>query len=660
MNSKIAFLGGFAALLLSAAGQAATITVTTTADEANCLCSTNGCSTKLGCDIHLDPQSYPLSTGCSLREALQDIADVAGGQVITYQECGTPDTGGNTIVLGANAIDIYSAVPDPTDSTGAAMVNNGQLPFILKASGMGGAGKYTITGGALSCEYDPNAQPAVGGNSMFTTTDGALLEFQGTSFSSCTSPSDGVVVQNQGNSTGDLILTGTTFTGIRAVNQGNGGCIAHGAGNLVVTGSAFTGCVVDDGGEIPGSGAGNGGAIYMSAAGGTTRVLISGTAFTANIAGNNGGALYLSGTDAVAIDTSTFEANLANGNTFDSGNGVLGGGAIFAQNTAKGGIDQNQQGLYPSAFLIFQTNFLSNAAPFGTGGAILLNGGNLTTGTLGVNIAGYQNGDVSSIPGGIVASNFSLNIASGTWDTQNNGNVDPRAGSGGALFADGNVSILASSFVETNTSTSASGGAIAFYDAGASSDPIEIANTTISGNSAGLNGGGVALIPSKFTQNVGRMDMINATVADNSASGAGGGIHSANTTAADVKVTNSILANNTDNGGGNNCGGQALTDNGGNIQFNPTDTCGTMTVGDPQLQAATLGGGVNALVFVRKIGDTSAAQGHGIETGVCDSAPIYDLDEALNSRPDGKPNCDSGAFESGSTTPVRLQSFEVD
>jgi len=64
-------------------------------------------------------------------------------------------------------------------------------------------------------------------------------------------------------------------------------------------------------------------------------------------------------------------------------------------------------------------------------------------------------------------------------------------------------------------------------------------------------------------------------------------------------------------------------------------------------------------VFVMQLGDGSAAHGAG-DQPTCTASPIDDLDAVLNSRPQGKPDCDTGAFESESTTPVKLQSFEVD
>ncbi len=655
MTKRFGFLAA-AILCWSMTGHAATLTVTTDADEANCNQSAD--NTK-PCYIDTATASNPLSTGCSLREALQDIADAAGGSPLSFPECGTPDVAptGNTIVLGAHTIDIYSQVPDPTDATGVATTHNTQLPFVPSQTT---AGPVAITGGTISCEYDPQALPPVGGNSIFTTTNNASLQFQGTHFQNCTSPSDGVAIVNSGNTLGDLTLTGVTFTNIRAVNQGNGGCIAHGSGNLVITGGSFTTCVVDDGGVVPGGGGGNGGAIYMGAAGGTARVAISGVTFQANVAGNNGGAIYMSNTDAIAIDTSTFQANVANGSTFSSGNAELGGGAIYATGTATGSNDGSQPGVNASAFLIFQTSFIANTALQGTGGAILLTGdGKLTYGTLTLNFDGYKLGTVGSIPGGVVASNFSGNLASGTWDTVNNGTLDPRAGSGGAIFAHGTLSVLASSFVGANTSTSANGGAIAYHDPSASYVPLAVTNTTFNGNKAGGTGGAISNFIGKFTSGSGKVTLINDTIDGNSATGAGGGFFNANTTASEVNVANTILSNNTGSGGNENCGGQAFTDGGGNLQFNPAATCGAITVGDPQLDAPTVFGGVNALVLVEKLGASSAAQGAGVQTA-CDASPVNNYDEALNTRPAGKPNCDSGAYESSALTPVRLQSFVVE
>ncbi len=231
----------------------------------------------------------------------------------------------------------------------------------------------------------------------------------------------------------------------------------------------FTTCVVDNGSLVPGGGNGQGGALYIGGVGDNSIATITGAAFSGNIAGQSGGAIYLSNTDAITIAGTAFTANVATGNTFASGNAEYGGGAIFADATAHAG---NTSGVHVSEFLIFQSSFIGNLATQGTGGAILLtNGGFLTYGSAAFNIGDYKIGKIDGIPGGIVASNFSGNIASGSWDTVNNGALDPRAGAGGAIYASGNVTILASSFVGGNTSTKAGGGAIAFNDPGDNLDP---------------------------------------------------------------------------------------------------------------------------------------------------------------------------------------------
>ena len=73
---KLVLAGAGSALFaISTLASAATLT---SADEATCNCNGAACSPNPVC-AHLSG-SYPPSTGCSLREPLQDIADVAGSQ----------------------------------------------------------------------------------------------------------------------------------------------------------------------------------------------------------------------------------------------------------------------------------------------------------------------------------------------------------------------------------------------------------------------------------------------------------------------------------------------------------------------------------------------------------------------------------------------------
>ncbi|HSN00732.1 MAG TPA: hypothetical protein VLS52_06980, partial [Rudaea sp.] len=109
----IALLG----LAASVSVHAGTLTVTTDQDEQNCRGET-GCTTL----PNSGGTQFPDSTGCSLREALDDIQAAANGLAQPYPECGNADPGpspalpgtySNTIVLGAHTINVNSQVPDP-------------------------------------------------------------------------------------------------------------------------------------------------------------------------------------------------------------------------------------------------------------------------------------------------------------------------------------------------------------------------------------------------------------------------------------------------------------------------------------------------------------------------------------------------------------------
>ena len=72
--------------------------------------------------------------------------------------------------------------------------------------------------------------------------------------------------------------------------------------------------------------------------------------------------------------------------------------------------------------------------------------------------------------------------------------------------------------------------------------------------------------------------------------------------------------------------------------------------------------GPNAFVLAMDLNAAgSPASGAG-DSATCAAAPILNGDATgrPNVRPGGKASCDIGAYESSETTPVTLQSFEVD
>lgn len=618
------------ALGTMATSMAATITVTTAKDELNCNSASCG-----------NNANAP-SQGCSLREAM---FNVAAGNNTSYPECAAPTAGGpNTIELNGLDIQINGAVDDPNQPGGMPQVHNGSLENDANVVDAASQGALTVQNGMLSCFTDGTTHV---GAKMFHVNTGGDLTLSKLSLHDCEDNELGIAVRtNSGtgsnNNSTSLTINNTTFTNIHSTDGSSGGCINHGDGNLTINDSAFTNCRIDDSQQTSGAHDAAGGAIAIGSVGSGTLAQIYNTAFTTNTAKTNGGAIALDGTDSIIMVNLAFTGNKANGNTFDSGNAERGGGAIYASNTEQG----NQ---LTSTFLIINSVFTGNSAPDGTGGAILLSGGNLTYGASlaqAPGAIGVPNGAPATtppyptnVPGGIFSTNFLSNSAGGKW---NGMPVDTRAGAGGAIFARGNLAILDASFI-SNSSSNGSGGGIAQYGT-SSVSTLSAANVTLNGNSANVNGGAIANLRNSADSFNATMMLTNDTLSGNSAGSNGGALFNGGAQA-DVVVANSILASSS--AGGNCAGPNGITDQTHNLQFGSGTDCGAaMTVGDPLLSAPAPFGGVNFQVAVMQINTGSAASGNG-DPATCTAQPIYNLDAALNARPNGATNCDIGAFEAG-------------
>jgi len=595
-----------------------TINVTTNSDEKNC--NTTAANPPA---CHVTAGTNPLSTGCSLREALQNI-DL--GNNTSFPECTpAPETGPNAvniINLTGRTIVINALVPDPSDPTHTNMVHAGTMPDVFPATTVG---KVTIMGGNLSCAPSPD------GENIFTAAAGSDLSLSGVTVHDCNVFGTGIVVRSQGSN--NLTVAGSNFFNITATSTGPGAVISHNGGNLTIGSSSFTNNKQDNG-----SGQGQGGAVGVTGVAFPNFATIDSTNFLNNVAADSGGALYLSGVDSLTLSNLIFTTNTANGNS--GNNAQAGGGAIWAQNVGKGGT--GGVGNATNFFLIFNDQFISNSASNGTGGAIVLSGGDLSLGAFDFT--------QPKIPGGIVASNFTGNSAKGPAPT----GIDPRSGSGGAIFAAGNLSVLQSSFVSTigaNSSAHSNGGAIAFYDAGGSLNPLQIVNTTFNGNSADEDGGAIANLLATTNQS-GKVQLLNATLDGNSAAGnsgsvGGGAFFNGNSTAAEVNASNTIFSNSS--GAGGNCAGSAFTNTNTNLQF-PGNTCGaSIPTGDPKLAGPSIFAGPNVFVFTQSLNAGSAASNAGTNS-VCNGIPVFTFDgtgrPGIRPSPGGS-NCDIGAYESG-------------
>jgi fibronectin-binding autotransporter adhesin len=600
--------------LLLGAGHAlaATISVDTVADEDNG--NTAG--------------PNPLSTGCSLREALQTVANNDGN---AYNGCAAATAGGpNTIDIAVGGtIVVNSAVPDPSQPAGMGTIHNGSLPNVMAAASHG-ALTITDNGGAIaSCDAAPN------GKIMFNEAMDADLTVNGLAIANCTAAGGGIAISNVNG--GNLTLNDVSFTNIKSDTGGNGGAMAHSRGTLVMNNVSFTGCSTDNG-----AGLGDGGALWLGGVTLPSTVTISNTAFTNNTAAEDGGAIYWTTADSlghtVQMDHTTFTGNVANGDS--SNTPESGGGAIWSQNSSSGG---------PPLWLIKDSVFLNNQAPKGVGGAIAIS----PFGTLAYPAA--------STPhlGGIVASHFSGNSAGGA------ASADLRGGSGGAIYMHGDaLTIVESSFVG-NTSVHGSGGALANFSPNPNAaSPTVFANVTFAGNSAAQNGGAIANL-----RDGGQITLLNDTISGNTATGAGGtpgggAIFNVDTNAGNVKVSNTILASS--GGAGGNCAyapsAVPIADVVGNLQFAPNTGCGNMAAADPRLSAPANLAGPNTVVFEMDLNAAGSPASSGGDNTTCTNPPVLNADATgrVAVRPAGKTNCDIGAYESAELTPVMLQSFEVD
>lgn len=637
-------LTGLAFWQLTAATHAATITVDTAQDEDNGRTSNN-----MG-------ENYPLSQGCSFREALQTVANNDGNP---HNGCAAATVGGpNTIAFaGSYTITINSQVADPTDITGAAMTRNGTLPNITGTPGaltIDGAGQTVV----LSCEGTAS-QPAP---KIIDSKINAQLTISNLGFANCTASGGGIAITSTG---ADLSLNQVSFTNIHSDSGGAGGAINFsGTNTLSMFNVNFTNNGTSDTIGMPASNGGaDGGAIYLGGIGNIAGqnlgdppqikpVNLTNVTFTSNTAAHNGGAIYLASAGGslgytIQMTNALFTLNQAQAGTSATANGEDGGGALWIKSANNDGA--------ADLFLINASQFIGNSAPNGYGGAILLT----LNSTLTYQDAGQVIPPIISVApaipapigliGGIFGSNFSGNSAGGDPNDVNAPNSIN--GSGGAIYSRGKLSVVQSSFVG-NSSSKNSGGAIA--NNGGGSNPITLANVTLNSNTAALSGGALANFNGSYT-------LLNDTIAGNAANGAapaGGGAMWNNGSASDIQVRNTILGNSS---AGGNCVG-SLTDNGNNLQYSPDTGCGAITVGNPNLAAASVSPGPNFLVLSMAIqGDHSPAQGTG-DQATCDAAPVLKFD-ALGIpayRPQGDANCDIGAYESTTSFPVQLQSFRVD
>jgi subtilisin-like proprotein convertase family protein len=193
---------------------------------------------------------------------------------------------------------------------------------------------------------------------------------------------------------------------------------------------------------------------------------------------------------------------------------------------------------------------------------------------------------VGSIGGGIYSGSpltlFGMNVS---------GN---QSSSGGGVYLFGASGEFINSTFSGNVCTGAGGGI--YHDVGGSA-PLRIVNSTVNGNTCLSGGAGINVIALNIDS---RIELINSTVSDNRSDaqqGAGIRVFSNNSGTAEVKIRNSIVANNTPSNFGAESGGSGpaiITSLGFNLSSNYNGVVSTLAsdlTGDPKLGPLALQGG---------------------------------------------------------------------
>jgi large repetitive protein len=320
---------------------AASITVTTTADEFNTSGTGTGCSLREAIQAANTDAAFG---GCSAGASADTINVPAGTYTLTLtgiedlNHAGDLDVGfsmtiagagaGSTIIDGNNADRVFDVFPGSPISFGLSdiTVRNGHAP----STGFN-------VGGAV---YLHNNVTATISNSTFSgntaTTTGGAIESRGvltvtnSSFSSNTSGALGGAI-DASSTTATLSVTGSSFTGNQAEAGGALNINTNAGNSSSITTSVFQNnhtAVVAGGVDE------NGGAIRIDTDGNVT---ITKSSFTGNTANVNGGAIYFNDNATQgSAPTLTANYNRIVGNTAVSGNGLYSGsatGTVSIENT---------------------------------------------------------------------------------------------------------------------------------------------------------------------------------------------------------------------------------------------------------------------------------------------------------------------------------------
>lgn len=306
-------------------------------------------------------------------------------------------------------------------------------------------------------------------------------------------------------------------------------------GDLTITGAGQAATIIDGGPPPPGSPPDRVGLDRIfEVAPGVSSVTLSGVTLRDGWAPEYGGALFNGGNANIGLTNVTVSNGFAGKN--GGGLGNHGTGTVTITGSTFTGNDSVEGGSAINNHLGGTVNITNSTITSNTGGAAILNNGELSTqGSLSVtdSTISNNNGGVAGVSrpgGGINNERGSLTVLRTTF-TSNNATGD----GGGINNSTGTVSVTDSTFT-TNSATN--GGALATDATGGS---VTVAGSTFDGNTASAEGGAVNI-------NGGTLTVTNSTIRNNTATTDGGGL--SNNNSGNVTLTTGTVTNNTGASGG--------------------------------------------------------------------------------------------------------------
>ena len=320
-------------------------------------------------------------------------------------------------------------------------------------------------------------------------------------------------------------------------NAGYGGAIQQQTGTLRIADSQFSG------NSTSGTGS-DGGAIYAVDA----LVEIDDTLFAGNVtfaSGADGGGIALKNSTLNATAT-TISGNQAPGGASDGGGIYADASTVNLTDTTVSGnftTGSNSEGGGIAAYNSSAVNMVDSVVSLNRttgsqspGGGVYLSGGTLTM--LRSMITQNTTSGQTSAGGGLAMIGGSASIVES--GLQGNSTANTGGHGGGIYNLGGNLLLRSSSVIENTVAHAQSKGGGVYSDTNlAGTQSTQILNTTISGNSAALRGGGV------FNAD-GLMEIRHSTITNNSTPfmNVGNGVASQATAATLTKIFSSIIAGN--------------------------------------------------------------------------------------------------------------------